>query len=103
MSNQKQSGGDGVNNQAGRDVIFNNGLSVEQMDELKEHLDSQVVGEVQRFATEQMQIFREEFTTFQGQAYDRALQSAERLLAKFIEMLALRAPENIEWVCCTDR
>lgn len=96
MSNQKQSGGDGVNNQAGRDVIFNNGLSVAQMEELKRHLDSQVVGEVQRFASEQMQIFREEFTTFQGQAYDRALQSAERLLTRFVEMLAVRAPENVE-------
>jgi hypothetical protein len=93
---QEKDGGEGsTNNQAGRDIVYN-GLSVEQLDELKQHIDGQVVGEVERFFTGQMEVFREEFANFQGQAYEHALFLAQGLLAKVVEQLAANAPQNLD-------
>jgi hypothetical protein len=97
VKDHKQEAGDNAHQyQAGGALeVHNHGLTVEQLDELKHYVDGQVVGEVERFVTGQMEVFREEFAKFQGQAYDQALLLAQGLLTKFVEQLAAKAPQNL--------
>jgi hypothetical protein len=92
---QEQDGDEGSTNlQAGRDIVYN-GLSVEQMGELKEQVGEQVVGEVERFASRQMETIRSDFVKFTGEANAQALATAQQMLTMFIEQLATKAPDNV--------
>jgi hypothetical protein len=80
----------------GKGTVHQHGLTVEQMNELKKHVDGQVVGEVERFVNRQLEVLRADFVKYTGQANEQALIVGQRLLTEFIEQLAAKAPENID-------
>ena len=92
---QEQDGGDrSINNQAGRD-INQNGLSLDQLTELKKHVDDDVVREVELAVNRQMDSIRSDFVRFTGEAHTQAMAMAQHLVTTLIEQLASRAPQNI--------
>lgn len=99
MKDQSQEAGDDSNQyQAGRDMEVHHhhhGLTIEQIDELKKYVDGQVVGEVERFVDQQLEVLRADFVKFTGEANEQAMGRAGHLLTMFVEQLAIRAPENI--------
>ena len=98
MKDQSQEAGDHSNQyQAARDMeVHHHGLTIEQMDELKKHVNSQVASDVAVFVNSQMEVFKNDFLTLQGQAFDQALRIAQHLLSMFVEQLAAKAPENLQ-------
>jgi hypothetical protein len=58
--------------------VHQHGLTVEQVGELKKHVDS----EVAFFVNNQMAVFKSDFLTLQGQAFDQAFRIAQHLLVE---------------------
>lgn len=85
--NQSQQAGDNSINVQGKTVVVHQGMSLEQLDEVKSYIDNQMTKQ-----------FRENFISLTGQAQVDAEQRARDLLEEFIDRLASEAPENITTV-----
>lgn len=77
-------------------VTLHQGLTTEQLGELKKHVDDTVAGEVVRYVDLRMEVFQNTADKYTGQAYDQAMALGQQLITGFVEQLAARAPQNIE-------
>lgn len=94
------SAGDGpvtgnIQNTGDGDITVTHGLSVEQVGQLKKHVDDQVAGEVERYVDRRMDAFALDVAKFTGEANSQALAMGRHLITEFVEQLAERAPGNI--------
>lgn len=85
----------GLITNTGKGTVNNNGLTVEQIGEIKKHVDDQVADKVEIYVDHRMDAFKREVSTISGEAHTQAMEMGKYVIGSFIEQLSERAPGNI--------